>query len=55
MISERYRFGTLFEEHAGFEHGVHYDGQLARNGNRRAFEAYLFKEFEAPHPQVAIG
>lgn len=42
VILSRGRFSILFEEPAGFEHGMHYDGQLPRDDNRRALETDLF-------------
>lgn len=48
------RLGGLFEGPAGFEHGMHYDCQLAHNGNCRALETDLFTEVEAPKPLLSL-
>lgn len=51
----RHCSGGPIEERAGFEHRVHRHRQFSGYGNRSAFEADSFPEFEAPCPQTIVG
>ena len=45
----------VFWKFAGYQHGVHDDGQLARNRDRSALEPEPLAELQPPFVQVALG
>lgn len=47
--------GCPVEQLAGFQHRVHDDGQLARNGDGRTLEADPLSQLQPPGAQLAFG